>query len=130
MSLIRLEQFEGVRVISYPDDSYVILSSDCRTNLLNKFSFVIEFHLHWLGEIGMYCNIKKSEAMILFEHDGPLIGPGRNQVKAGQSMNVLGFTFDCDLKWRLQTENVIQKNIKGSVWLKAHSTSLESARIF
>ena len=47
--------------------------------------------------------------MILFEHGSPLIGPTNNQVGVGRSMNVLGFTFDCDLKWHLQTENVIRK---------------------
>ena len=39
--LIRLEQSEGARVVSYADDSYVILSSDTRCTLLKKFSSVI-----------------------------------------------------------------------------------------
>ena len=99
----------GVHVVSYADDSYVVVSADSYDSLLLKIESVMEEHLRWLKQIGMFCNIKKSEAMILFNSTPTLIGPTGNQVLSGSSMNVLGFTFDSHLKWSLQTENVIHK---------------------
>jgi len=54
-----------VRVISYADDSYVIVSAEDETNLINKLTRVLQKHFEFLHGLGMVVNQGKTELMFM-----------------------------------------------------------------
>ncbi len=99
-------------LISYADDSYVVLSSSNVSSLVQRSEEVIQKHLEWLSSNGMVCNTDKTEVMLLGSDgaDEIEIRVGQNHVKSSQSLKVLGIMFDRTLSWNVQVSSAISKS--------------------
>jgi len=108
-------------VCSYADDAYVAIPFLNRNihQMLEWGSYVIKKHQQWLSSIGMHSNEQKTESVI-FGHDGPpcsmMVGNSRVQIK--DDMNILGITFEKNLKWGVHAAKVLKKANSMSYTLK------------
>ena len=130
--LLKIE-VEGVKVISYADDSYIIVSAQTQSELVEKYHTTIDHHVGWLKTIGMVCNLGKSEAMS-FNTTSELvcIGPPSNTIMISSSMNILGITFDNKLNWGPQATRAIAKSKRilfGLKSIRSYLTDTEFKRV-
>jgi len=101
---------QGHTLITYADDSYVVISADELEDLKRKVKAVSTTHSNFLRKIGMIVNAEKTELVIFqkelveenFEFDGKLI-------KSKSAMKALGITFQHNLKWDIHVQNVVSK---------------------
>ncbi len=97
------------KLVTYADDSYVLVSADNHSELLNKTKTIMMEHLNWLKVNGMVCNVDKTEMMIL-DSDSPItIEVDGRELKSLKEMKVLGMVFDSKLNWTSQVNNVISR---------------------
>lgn len=102
--LLQIET-EGSRIVSYADDSYVIVSASNKELMLAKLKLLLKNHLDWLGSIGMHSNVAKTEAMVMFDDNITTLGEFSTSLK----MKVLGFIFDNKLKWNYHVDSTVNK---------------------
>jgi len=102
--LIKIED-ENTKVVSYADDSYVIISETTRERLLRAIEVKLVHHVSWLKSIGMHPNSTKTEIMIMKEEGFTEIC----ESKTSHTMKVLGFHFTNTLKWDVHVDKMISK---------------------
>jgi len=95
--------------VTFADDSYVIVDGKNRDELLSKTKKVMEVHLKWLQEVGMVCNLDKTEIMIMNEPTQVPIQVGSRIVNTRSDMKVLGVQFDSKLDWTKQVSATVSK---------------------
>ncbi len=68
-------------------------------------------HIEWLESIGMVVNVGKTEAVLFINKDHlPIeIEIRGSSFKTQKAMNILGVTFDAQMKWNVQLDKVICK---------------------
>lgn len=100
----------GADVVSYADDTYVILTADNVVNLEHKIKSTIVDHVRWLSEHGMVCNLDKTEIMHMGRDQSPLVLQiGDVQILPSPTMKVLGLLFDAEMSWSHQVNNLVRK---------------------
>jgi len=91
------KELEGSKIVSYADDSYVIVSAETRDLMISKLSSLMKTHLEWLKSIGMHSNVAKTEAMIMLDETPVSLGcrvtSGQESVYLYKSINYPSGTF-------------------------------------
>ncbi len=118
-------------LVSYADDSYVVVDSDCRDGLLRKAEKTLEGHLKWLNDNGMVCNISKTELMIMNSEEAAELLVDGIKVQSSRTMKVLGLVFDEKLEWQQQVQNTVTRTNRMLHGLKAlrRFVSKDQARV-
>jgi hypothetical protein len=99
-------------LVSYADDSYVIVDAASHDELLQKTVETMNQHLTWLRDNGMICNVEKTEFMVV---NPPKVGSlsitvdGR-EIKSQPNIKVLGILFDDALSWLPHVQRTITKS--------------------
>jgi len=96
------------KIVSYADDSYVIIKAKNQNLLVNELRMTLEKHFSWLGEMGMKCNMTKTE-LIIFDSDELEIDIRGTTVKSSESMKMLGMIVDKRLTWEMHMHKTIAK---------------------
>jgi len=96
------------KLVSYPDNSYVIVHDGDTESLKATLTGKLKEHFKWLGEMGMICNMKKTETMI-FDPQDILIQVDGEIIKLTKIMKVLGVLLDNQLSWKPYIQQLIGK---------------------
>jgi hypothetical protein len=101
-----------IKVVSYADDTYVVIQSDTWDDIGIKTERIINHHVDYLKNLGMTVNEAKTEIMLVGNEKGK--GPTRINIKDSPcvikpQIKVLGIIFDKNLKWDAQADHAIQK---------------------
>jgi len=105
-----LSSLDHTDIVSYADDSYVIVGANTIEDLKEKVHNISERHVTFLRSIGMVVNTSKTELMILAKNiKTTTINIGGEQIKSRKSIKALGVTFQSDLKWDEHVTEVIGK---------------------
>jgi hypothetical protein len=101
----------NIRVISFTDDTYVIICDDSWELLKQKTENVLNHHVNYLKDLGMIVNESKTELMTIgecnrFHFEVNIAG---SCVTAIKSMKALGIIYDGNLNWDKQAEKAIKK---------------------
>jgi len=96
------------QTVAYADDAYVVITGKTHSELENNFRLTLTKHLSWLKDIGMVCNVSKTEIMVLSNQSVKVDLNGTN-IESQNSLKVLGITYDSNLKWDLHVEKIIKK---------------------
>lgn len=102
--------FEGeANLVSYADDSYVIVASEDLGQIKSKTEIIMNKHMHWLESNGMVCNVEKTEIMLLNSESPLEIEMNGLPLRTQDEMKVLGIIFDDRLNWGPQVRSAITK---------------------
>ena len=102
-----------VQVVSYADDSYVVIAPDDINNISELTENTLLKHIKYLRELGMIVNETKTEMMWLGANkliDHVMIGP--TAIPLTNKMKALGIYIQGNLGWDAQAEHVIAKSKK------------------
>ena len=95
------------RIITFADDSYVILESDNIEDLKTKSEECLKDHDSYLRSLGMWTNKSKTEAIIFNNRYIDLELRLDDQViTTGKTMKVLGLISSQNLNWTAHIEKV------------------------
>ncbi len=96
-------------LITYADDSYVMVSATTQEDLLVKAKTAIECHLKWLAENGMVCNVDKTEILAV-NCPKVSVNVSGHMIESKSEMKVLGVVFDDKLSWEAQVTNTVKRS--------------------
>ncbi len=96
-------------LVTYADDSYVVVEADNKEELITKTKTVMKKHLEWLRSNGMVCNVSKTELMMMNEESTVTIDIEDMQINSLPEMKVLGILFDKNLNWSSQVSKAIKR---------------------
>jgi len=96
------------KLVSYADDSYVIIYADNLSDLKLAITNTLTLHFDWLKTMGMKCNMSKTEIFI-FDQEPISITVGDNRLDSMGSMKILGLKIDHKLNWKLFVEELCNK---------------------
>lgn len=102
-----------LEVVSYADDTYVIIRGESPSEVLAKAMESLKIHTDFLADLGMIVNKDKTEIMWLGK-DPPCasIDVDGEPCSLVSSIKALGITIDGTLTWDLQAELAIKKGIR------------------
>jgi len=95
----------GVNLVSYADDAYVICSAASITELEQLVCRTMSKHISWLEELGMVVNAAKTELMIM-QGEKITVPTNNGALPCLSEMKVLGVLFDDRLSWVPQLNKV------------------------
>lgn len=104
---------DEIRIVSYADDSYVVLTPKKIENTAKLAEDTLNRHISFLRSIGMVVNEAKTE--IMWIGDNPLIEYltiGTNKVHLSKQIKALGILIQGNLSWDSQAELAINKSKK------------------
>jgi hypothetical protein len=104
-----IEELKEGFIVTYVNDSYVLVTSEDSSTLRTKTEETMASHLGWLQKNGMVCNTNKTEILTMNTDSECIINVGSTPVKATSSMKVLGLMFDNKLEWTSQVNQTIMK---------------------
>jgi len=97
------------KVVSYADDSYIVIKTTKAEDLKPKVTECMEKHFEWLNSIGMICNQNKTEMMV-FGIDELSLELGNMKIQSTNKMKALGVILDNKLSWEEHVSNIIRKS--------------------
>jgi len=107
------EILQGVEVISYADDTYVIVSGDNYQSIIDKVKHTLLSHINFLSSIGMVVNEDKTEIMwIGRKPDIDHLVVNKQKLTFVTSLKALGIYISGDLNWDVQAEYALRKGVK------------------
>jgi len=93
-------ELEGVldpcKLIVYAYDADVVASCDIKDKLVDLLKLTISRHFDWLDDIGMICNLDKTE-LVTFGLDDIEVVINGCLIKSSGITEVLGYRVDCKL---------------------------------
>jgi len=103
----------GVEIISYADDTYVIITALTVSETVKLTEETIIKHIDYLKDLGMTVNESKTEAMWIGK-TSPIdsIKIGSEDCKLVKNFKALGIFIQGDLSWDTQAESAINKGKK------------------
>jgi hypothetical protein len=106
-----IESITFGKLVSFADDSYVVVSAPSMEQLVSSLKLTLVSHLGWLSANGMICNIEKTELMFMQSDVEPpdAIEISDRKIKVTNSFKVLGVMFDSKLDWTLHVNQVTAK---------------------
>jgi len=104
-----INHIEKGTLISYADDSFVIVSSDNIQELTNTAERSLRSHLGWLQSNGMVCNTDKTELMVLNHGEKISLSVDNHSISSKEQMKVLGVVFDDKLTWKAHVSHAIAR---------------------
>jgi len=101
----------NVDLVTYADDTYVIVKGDTKEDIKNEAEKTLTLHCKYLEDIGMVINKGKTEITYF---SNKLVGDfvlnvGDQCIKSNPDMKVLGVTFEHNLDWTKQTQKALLK---------------------
>lgn len=96
-------------IVTYADDSYVIVEANTLEELKVKTVNTMNLHLHWLSQNGMVCNVDKTELMLMNSEHQIELEVDSMKITTQSTMKVLGIMFDDKLKWSEHVDGVVKK---------------------
>ncbi len=106
------EEFEEGFLVSFADDSYVLVTADNIQDLKMKAERTLRKHLQWLMKNGMICNIEKTEMMQLGTSEAISLTIDGKVINPQDTMKVLGIYFDNKMSWEKQAKNAVLRTNK------------------
>jgi len=104
---------QNCTVVSYADDTYVIVTGKDKTDTERKTKQILSKHVKYLRSIGMVVNESKTELMwIGKDNHSSSIVVNNKTLHFKQHMKALGIIIQKDLNWSMQAESAIKKGIK------------------
>jgi hypothetical protein len=103
------EAVKGGYVVTYADDSYVLVTGEDTDGLKSNAESTMAQHLDWLHTNGMVCNMDKTEIMMMDSEEEAVLDVGGFPVKSTKTMKVLGMVFDHRMEWTSQVTQTINK---------------------
>jgi hypothetical protein len=105
---------KDVQLVSYADDTYVIVSPPDIDNIVSMTESTLQKHIAFLKSIGMVVNETKTEVMWIGNKGAPLdhITVGNNVIALSNKMKALGVYIQGNLSWDEQAEYTINKSKK------------------
>jgi hypothetical protein len=102
---------DDIKVVSFADDTYVLVTSNDWKDLPLKVETVLSAHVSYLKELGMTVNESKTELMAVGDKPQNLNSIFVNNIecKLSDNIKVLGVTFDSKLTWDTHSEKAILK---------------------
>jgi len=94
--------------VGYADDTYVVVTGDNKHELESNIKNTLGKHFEWLEEIGMVCNIGKTE-LITFSDDEIKVSVNSIEIQSSKNMKVLGVIIDKKLNWLDHVNKIISK---------------------
>ncbi len=125
------KQIEKGTLVTYADDSYVVIDAKDVMELKEVTEEVVKKHLAWLSSNGMVCNTAKTEMMAL-NCEPVMIRVGEADVETKDEMKVLGLIFDDKLNWFKHVSKAIQKSnrmLHGLRLLRRHLSTTQANRV-
>ncbi len=103
-----------IDLVSYADDTYVIVSPSEQLTVKEVTERTIHKHITYLRSIGMVVNEAKTEVMWIGNGPSTItnIKIGASNVSLVNKMKALGIIFEGNLAWDAQAENVTAKSKK------------------
>ncbi len=103
-----------VDLVSYADDTYVLVSPIDSTSIKEVTELTIAKHIAYLRSIGMIANESKTEVMWIGNCSATFnqIRVGNNDVKLVSKLKALGIFLAGNLNWDAQADHVIAKSKK------------------
>jgi len=112
---------EDITVVTYADDTYVLVSGKKEEGIISKTQDTIKRHIEYLKKMGMIVNLDKTEMMWIGKNQPrtttTLSMNGQN-IEFKKSIKALGITVSCDLDWSNHIQNVVKKGKTLMVGLK------------
>lgn len=103
----------SIKVISYADDSYVLVSAETWDELPAKAEAVLKKHIEFLRDLGMIVNEAKTELIVLGKKNSdttPLkLSINGTTCTESPTMKSLGIVIDGSLSWDAQADLAIKK---------------------
>jgi hypothetical protein len=96
-------------LVSYADDSYVVVRAKDVEELTSLTKDLLKNHIRWLEMNGMVCNIEKTESMILGHAGEVEFDIAEKKIVTSSKMKVLGITFDDKLQWKEHIDNTVKR---------------------
>jgi len=98
-------------IISYADDSYVVIHGANLEELKEKARNISGKHVEFLRSLGMIVNETKTELMLMHKTHRDLIEFEicGEKIVSGKTLKALGVTFQNDFKWDTHLENIFKK---------------------
>jgi hypothetical protein len=118
-------------LVTYADDSYVVIEASSMQELKEVAEEVIKKHLAWLSANGMVCNTSKTEMMAL-NCEPMVLKVGDADVETKDEMKVLGLIFDDKLNWSRHVSKIVHKSnrtLHGLRLLRRHLTTTQANRV-
>jgi len=108
------------KIVSYADDSYVILTGDDINALKMDVEACLQKHTEYLLSLGMIVNEKKTELVLFNKGNLPNIeiNVTGNKITSMDNMKILGVIFNKNLDWKPQVDRVIAQATRLSHGLK------------
>jgi len=105
---------QNVDLVSYADDTYVIVTGNDLNDTKVMTERTIETHILYLRELGMIVNENKTEIMWIGKNESGInhIKVNGTKCKMVSSMKALGIYIQGDLNWDTQAEFAIKKSYK------------------
>jgi len=106
-----LKTYQNIKVVSFADDTYVLVQADSWLNLRSLTEKVLSSHVTYLKSLGMTVNESKTEMIIV--GNNPLaptqININGKICEIQTNMKALGITIDSNLKWDTHAEDMINR---------------------
>jgi len=99
-------QKDGVELIVYADDSFVVCSARTEEEAVKLANSTLGQHLAWLKSVGMVVNPKKTEVMFMKTDKKISLCYEGNEIESTHQMRVLGVWFDHKLEWSYHVARV------------------------
>jgi hypothetical protein len=108
-----LEEFildRDARIVTFADDSYVIIEAEDIQTLKEKSEECLKDHDAFLKTLGMCTNTSKTEATVFNKEAIELSLEVEGQkITTGRTIKVLGITFSYNLGWSAHVEKMVSK---------------------
>jgi Reverse transcriptase (RNA-dependent DNA polymerase) len=99
-----------IKIVSFADDTYVIISGGSQNEVVTKTEKIIGIHVNYLKKLGMVVNESKTEIMWLGKKPKKVpINICGIPCAPVDSMKALGVFLEGDLSWDVQAEKVLAK---------------------
>ena len=99
------------RVVTYADDSYVILEADTMHELVAKSEICLKDHDEFLEKVGMKTNKSKTEVIVFNKNYlKTKLRFGNEEIELGKTIKVLRILFSYNLRWTSHVEKIVKKS--------------------
>ncbi len=104
-----IDAIEDGFLVTFADDSYVLVSADNIDELKDKATKTLKSHIDWLNANGMVTNLDKTEVMLLNSDESFSLCVDGQIIEPRQTMRVLGILFDNKMSWKPHVDAVLTR---------------------
>ena len=99
-------------MLTYADDNYAGASNELLQVAVNELKSKMERIIRWMKMSGLKINVSKTEICVFHRRNIVQINVELDgtMISSMKTMNVLGITFDSNLKWKDHVEKAIKES--------------------